>query len=144
MKKVIRRKNQIIIPSSQLYLAKVDSFVEGKLRKLKLDKNQLADVAISVTEAVNNAIVHGNKKDSEKKVTLRLICEKSCICIEVEDEGKGFDLNSLPCPITEENLLKEVGRGIFIVRSLMDKVDFIFKPEGGTIVRLTKYLKNKE
>jgi len=46
MNKVIRRKNQIIIPSSQLYLAKVDGFVEGKLRKLKLDKNQLADVAI--------------------------------------------------------------------------------------------------
>lgn len=144
MKKVIRKNNQIIIPSSQIYLAKVDSFVEGKLKKLKLDKNQLADVAISVTEAVNNAIVHGNKKDPEKKVILRLICDKSCICIEVEDEGTGFDLNSLPCPITEENLLKEVGRGIFIVRSLMDKVDFIFKPEGGTIVRLTKYLKDKE
>lgn len=144
MNKVIRKKNQIIIPSSQVFIAKVDRFVEGRLRKLRLDKNQLADVAISVTEAVNNAIVHGNKKDPEKKVILRLICDKSSICVEVEDEGKGFDLNSLPCPITEENLLKEVGRGIFIVRSLMDKVDFIFKPEGGTIVRLTKYLKNNK
>jgi len=142
MNKVIRKKSQIIIPSSQVFIAKVDRFVEGRLRKLKLDKNQLADVAISVTEAVNNAIVHGNKKDPEKKVILRLICDKNRICVEVEDEGKGFDLNSLPCPITEENLLKEVGRGIFIVRSLMDKVDFIFKPEGGPIVRLTKYLKN--
>lgn len=144
MNKVIRKKSQIIIPSSQVFIAKVDRFVEGRLRKLKLDKNQLADVAISVTEAVNNAIVHGNKKDPEKKVILRLICDKNRICVEVEDEGKGFDLNSLPCPITEENLLKEVGRGIFIVRSLMDKVDFIFKPEGGTIVRLTKYLKNNK
>ncbi len=144
MGKIIRKKNEIEIPSSQVYLSKVDNFVEGRLKKLKLNKNDLADVAISVTEVVNNAIVHGNQKDPEKKVILRLICDQSSLCIEVEDQGKGFDLNSLPCPITKENLLKEVGRGIFIVRSLMDKVDFIFKPEGGTIVRLTKYLKDEE
>jgi len=141
MNKIIRKKNLIIIPSSQLYLAKVDDFVEKKLKKLGLDKDQLADVAISATEAVNNAIVHGNKNDPRKKVIIRLKADKSSITIEVEDEGKGFNLNSLPCPITEENLLKEVGRGIFIVRSLMDKVDFTFKKEGGTVVSLTKYLK---
>jgi serine/threonine-protein kinase RsbW len=141
MKKIIRKDNLIIIPSSQIYLAKVDNFVEKRLKKLGLNKDQLADIAISVTEVVNNAIVHGNKKDPRKKVVLRLITDKSPIVIEIEDEGKGFDLDSLPCPITEENLLKEVGRGIFILRSLMDKVDFVFKKEGGTIVRLTKYLK---
>jgi serine/threonine-protein kinase RsbW len=141
MKKIIRKDNLIIIPSSQIYLAKVDNFVEKRLKKLGLNKDQLADIAISVTEVVNNAIVHGNKKDPRKKVVLRLITDKSPIVIEIEDEGKGFDLDSLPCPITEENLLKEVGRGIFILRSLMDKVDFVFKKKGGTIVRLTKYLK---
>ena len=141
MEKIIRKDNLIIIPSSQIYLAKVDDFVEKKLKKFGLNKDQLADVAISVTEVVNNAIVHGNKNVPRKKVTLRLITDKSSIVIEVEDEGEGFDLDSLPCPITEENLLKEVGRGIFILRSLMDKVDFVFKKEGGTVVRLTKYLK---
>ncbi|HEX9912213.1 MAG TPA: ATP-binding protein [candidate division Zixibacteria bacterium] len=141
MQKIIRKDNLIIIPSSLIYLAKVDDFVEKKLKKLGLNKDQLADIAISVTEVVNNAIVHGNKNNPQKKVTLRLITDKSSIVIEVEDEGEGFDLDSLPCPITEENLLKEVGRGIFILRSLMDKVDFVFKKEGGTVVRLTKYLK---
>jgi len=141
MQKIIRKDNLIIIPSSLIYLAKVDDFVEKKLKKLGLNKDQLADVAISVTEVANNAIVHGNKNDPDKKVTLQLITDKSSIVIEVEDEGEGFDLDSLPCPITEENLLKEVGRGIFILRSLMDKVDFVFKKEGGTVVRLTKYLK---
>lgn len=106
-----------------------------------LSKDQLADVAISVTEVVNNAIVHGNKNDPQKKVTLRIMVDKSSVTIEVEDEGQGFNPCCLPCPITEENLLKEVGRGVFIVRSLMDKVDYIFKPEGGTIVSLKKYLK---
>jgi serine/threonine-protein kinase RsbW len=141
MQKIIRKDNLIIIPSSLIYLAKVDDFVEKKLKKLGLDKDQLADIAISVTEVVNNAIVHGNKNNPQKKVTLRLITDESSIKIEVEDEGKGFDLDALPCPITEENLLKEVGRGIFILRSLMDKVDFVFKKEGGTVVRLVKYLK---
>ncbi|MCJ7497205.1 MAG: ATP-binding protein [candidate division Zixibacteria bacterium] len=141
MKKIIRKDNLIIIPSSQIYLAKVDNFVEKRLKKLGLNKDQLADIAISVTEVVNNAIVHGNKNDPAKKVTLRLETDESSITIEVEDEGKGFDLNTLPCPITEENLFKEVGRGIFILRSLMDKVDFVFKKEGGTVVRLVKYLK---
>jgi len=141
MQKIIRKDNLIIIPSSLIYLAKVDDFVEKKLKKLGLNKDQLADIAISVTEVVNNAIVHGNKNNPQKKVTLRLIADESSIKIEVEDDGEGFDLDSLPCPITEENLLKEVGRGIFILRSLMDKVDFIFKKEGGTVVCLTKYLK---
>jgi serine/threonine-protein kinase RsbW len=141
MQKIIRKDNLIIIPSSLIYLAKVDDFVEKKLKKLGLNKDQLADIAISVTEVVNNAIVHGNKNDPAKKVTLHLETDESSITIEVEDEGRGFDLNTLPCPITEENLFKEVGRGIFILRSLMDKVDFIFKKEGGTVVCLTKYLK---
>jgi serine/threonine-protein kinase RsbW len=141
MNKIIRRKNQIIIPSSQIYLSKVDEFVERKLEKMGLNKDQLADVAISVTEVVNNAIVHGNKNDPQKKVTLRIMVDKSSVTIEVEDEGLGFNPCCLPSPITEENLLKEVGRGVFIVRSLMDKVDYIFKPEGGTIVCLEKYLK---
>jgi len=141
MNKIIHKKNQIIIPSSQLYLTKVDEFVEKKLKKLGLDKDQVADMAISVTETVNNAIVHGNKNDPAKKVFLRLKSDRSSITIEVEDEGQGFEPCCLPSPITEENLLKEVGRGIFIVRSLMDKVDFAFKKEGGTVVSLTKYLK---
>lgn len=131
----------MIIPSSQLYLAKVDEFVERKLKKLGLNKDQLADVAISVTEVVNNAIVHGNKNDPQKKVILRILADDCCVTIEVEDQGQGFDPCCLPCPINDENLLKEVGRGIFIVRSLMDKVDYIFKPAGGTIVCLKKYFK---
>ena len=141
MNRIIRKKDQIIVPSSQLYLSKVDEFVERRLKKLGLNKDQLADVAISVTEVVNNAIIHGNKNDPQKKVSVRIIIDKTSITIEVEDQGQGFDPCCLPCPINEENLLKEVGRGVFIVRSLMDKVDYIFKPEGGTIVCLKKFLK---
>ena len=137
----IKSKNdQIIIPSSLNYLPEVDEYVEGKLRKLGVDKNKLADIAISVTEAVTNAVVHGNKNDLKKKVFVKLKAASSRVEITVEDEGNGFDLESIQNPIEEGNLLKEVGRGIFILKSLMDKVDFIIQPQKGTLVKMTKFL----
>jgi len=138
--KIKRKNNQIIIPSSLNYLPKVDEYVEGKLRKLGVDENKLADIAISVTEAVTNAVVHGNKNDLKKKVSIKLKAESSRVEITVEDEGNGFDTESIQSPIEEGNLLKEVGRGIFILKSLMDKVDFIIGPQKGTIVKMTKFL----
>lgn len=141
MGKIVKGKNKISVPSSLEYLRDVDEFVEGKLKKLGLDQSQLADVAISVAEAVTNAIVHGNKNDRKKKVKIDLKIEKLKIVITVEDQGDGFDPESLSSPVEGENILKKVGRGVFILKSLMDKVNFIFQPEGGTIVKMVKYLK---
>ena len=131
---------QIIIPSFLDYLPKVDEYVERKLRKLGVDKDKLADIAISVTEAVTNAVVHGNKNDLKKKVVINLKADSSCVEITVEDEGNGFDPETVQSPIEKENILKEMGRGIFILKSLMDKVDFITAPQKGTIVKMTKFL----
>ncbi len=141
MGKIVKGKNKISVPSSLEYLRDVDEFVEGKLEKLGLDQSQLADVAISVTEAVTNAIVHGNKNDRKKRVEIDLKIEKLKIVITVKDQGDGFDPESLSSPVEGENILKKVGRGVFILKSLMDKVNFIFQPEGGTIVKMVKYLK---
>jgi serine/threonine-protein kinase RsbW len=131
---------QIIIPSSLDYLPKVDKYVERKLRKLGVDKDKLADIAISVTEAVTNAVVHGNKNDLKKKVAINLKADSSCVEITIEDEGNGFDPEAVQNPTEEKNILKQVGRGIFILKSLMDKVDFIIAPQKGTIVKMTKFL----
>ena len=138
--KIKKKNNQIIIPSSLDYLPKVDEYVEGKLRKLRVDKNKLADIAISVTEAVTNAVVHGNKNDLKKKVFIKLKADFSRVEVTVEDQGNGFDPDSIQSPIEEGNLLKDVGRGIFILKSLMDKVDFIIQPQKGTTVKMTKFL----
>ena len=138
--KIKRKNNQIIIPSSLDYLPKVDEYMEGKLRKLGVDKDKLIDIAISVTEAVTNAVMHGNKNDLKKKVRLKLKADSSRVEITVEDEGDGFDPGSILSPLDERNVLKEVGRGIFILKSLMDKVDFIVGPQKGTIVKMTKFL----
>ena len=138
--KIVRKNNQIEIPSTLDYLPQVDEFIERKLRKLGINEDQIADIAISVTEAVTNAVVHGNKNDLSKKVEISLKVDSSCVEVTVEDEGVGFDPDSIQSPIEEENLLKEAGRGVFILKSLMDKVDFFCRPKKGAGVKMVKFL----
>jgi serine/threonine-protein kinase RsbW len=138
--KIVRKNNQIQIPSTLDYLPHVDEFVERKLRKLRIKKDQIADIAISVSEAVTNAVMHGNKNDLSKKVKISIKTDSSYVEVTVEDEGGGFDPGSVQSPIEEENILKEVGRGIFILKSLMDKVDFFCEPKKGTKVKMVKFL----
>lgn len=141
MRRIVRTKNQISIPSSLDYLKDVDQFVEGKLKRIGLSESELADVAISVTEAVTNAIVHGNKNDEDKKVEVTLKIREPDLVVWVKDQGKGFDPGAIPNPVAKDNILKKVGRGIFILKSLMDDVDFEFQSEGGTLVKMVKRLK---
>lgn len=137
MKKPKIVDNVIRIPSQEEFLPDVDSFVEGILRGYGTEETTIADIAICVTELVNNSIIHGNKSDPDKEVVVEIDKSDSTVEITVTDQGSGFDVGHLKNPIDEENLLKEVGRGIFIVRSLMDRVDIEF-PGRGTRVRIAK------
>ena len=127
----------IKIPSALDYLAEVDTFVEDLLRRYGVDESAIADIAISVSELVNNAVCHGNKSSPDKKVTVKVGKEDSSVKISVADEGTGFDPDSIESPISDENLLKQVGRGIFIVKSLMDSIEFKLS-EKGSLVVITK------
>lgn len=133
-----RTGDTIRIPSSADYLAEVDEFLEQWLREREVPEDTIADLAIAITELVNNAIKHGNKMNGGKRVTVRLSMENRRARAVIVDEGTGFDPGAVPSPVAEENLLKEIGRGIFIVRSLMDEVEFEFPPGGGTKVTVTK------
>jgi serine/threonine-protein kinase RsbW len=133
MDKPVITGDTIVIPSDQEFLSDIDSFVEGTLRGLGIAESVVADIAISVSELVNNAIVHGNKFAREKKVTVKLAHGNGSLTVSVTDQGTGFDPGHVPDPLAQENLLKEVGRGIFIVRQLMDKVDITASPHGTTI-----------
>ncbi len=133
MDKPVITGDTIVIPSDQEFLSDIDSFVEGTLRGLGIAESVVADIAISVSELVNNAIVHGNKFAREKKVTVKLKQSGGVLTVSVTDQGTGFDPGHVPDPLAQENLLKEVGRGIFIVRQLMDKVDITASPHGTTI-----------
>lgn len=111
----------------------VDEFLEGTLRGMKVDESIIADIAISVTEIVNNSIIHGNKNDEAKTVSLSIDKSGSELRFTITDQGRGFDPDEVDDPLKEENLLKEVGRGIFIVRSLMDSVDIQSDSHGSTV-----------
>ncbi|MFZ5979578.1 MAG: ATP-binding protein [Candidatus Zixiibacteriota bacterium] len=126
--------NTIMIPSSQDYLPDVDVFLEGILRGYEVDESTIADIAISVSELVNNAIFHGNKTSRDKTITVRIIKEKGRVKIEVTDEGRGFKLEEIESPIDDDNLLKEVGRGLFIVKSLMDTIEMDMTDTGTKVV----------
>ena len=90
-------------------------------------------------ELVNNAITHGNKLSVDLSVTVKVVKSGDEVSIEVSDQGRGFNPDGIANPISDENLLKDVGRGIFIVRSLMDKVD-VNPSSRGTRVTITKKL----
>mgnify|MGYP001435511185 CR=1 FL=1 len=140
MKPPVIKGNTIVVPSSHDYLPTVDEFVEGILRGWGTDESVIADIAISVSELVNNAIVHGGRVNPEQQISIEVTRSDSAAQIRVSDQGQGFDPDQVSDPLAEENLLKEVGRGIFIVRSLMDSVD-IDVSAGGTSVTITKTIR---
>lgn len=129
--------NTITVPSNTDHLADVDLFVEGILRGYGIDESIIADIAISVSELVNNAICHGNKLNEGKTVTVAVSRVNGTVSIAVTDQGDGFNPQEINDPLADENLLKDVGRGVFIVRQLMDNVD-ITATANGTTVTITK------
>lgn len=131
-------QNRITIPSDPALIREVDDFVESKLRELNLSDSIIADIAICATEVVNNGINHGNKQNLNKTVTLELKLDPEQVVISVTDQGDSFDPARVEDPVDPRNLLREVGRGIFIVKHLMDTVEFRCADGGGTIVTLTK------
>ena len=131
-------KSFLKIPSEIKYIREVSSGILKWLQLRKLDDSALFDIRLCVEEVVRNAITHGNNNDKSLKVLVSYWLEGDCLIIEVEDEGRGFDFSEVPDPTIEENIMKGSGRGIYIVRKLIDKMEFNDK---GNKVRLTKYLK---
>ncbi len=129
--------NTISVPSDTKFLAAVDDFIEGIIRGWGAKDSLLADIAISVSELVNNAMSHGNQSSSDKPVKVTVARKNGNVRVTVVDEGGGFNPSEIESPLTEENLLKEVGRGMFIVESLMDKVD-VKHTDSGTTVTIEK------
>ena len=124
------------IPSIKENVSVVESFIENVGEKIRIEESIYGNVLVSVTEAVNNAIVHGNKEDKNKKVMLALKQNKKSVRFVVEDEGVGFDFDNLPDPTNPKNIEKVKGRGIFLIRSLSDKTTF--KHGGRTVEMLFK------
>jgi len=132
-----RSSYQMVIKSDLNNIKKVEQVTEKIADYMKFPEDDKDSLAIAVTEIVGNAISHGNNEDINKKVTVDFEYKNDTITVTINDEGKGFNERKIENPLEPENLLKESGRGVFIVRALMDKVEFI-KTKNGSAVRLTK------
>jgi serine/threonine-protein kinase RsbW len=92
-----------------------------------------SDVEIALREALGNAIIHGNHENPRKCVHIRCRCEPDGVSITVTDEGRGFDIWKMPDPTAPQNIASVYGRGIYLMRTLMDEVRF---EEGGVVVHM--------
>jgi serine/threonine-protein kinase RsbW len=115
---------KIQIPSLIENIRVVESFIDNSKEKFNIEDDIYGNIMVAVTESVNNAIRHGNKFDKDKNVLLSLYVENDRLRFEVEDEGRGFDFNSLSDPTSPENIENPGGRGIFLMRNLSDEVEF--------------------
>jgi serine/threonine-protein kinase RsbW len=129
------------IPSRLEDLSRVEKLAQKIAKTYCLSQDKLDNLAIAVTEAVGNAILHGNRQDPQKLVRIRFHLDGAYLRIEVSDQGSGFDPDALSDPLLPENLMKESGRGVFILKSLMDDVHFTFSPKG-TVVHMALKLRN--
>ena len=102
----------------------VEPFVEKLVEKYQISPDMYGNILISLTEAVNNAIIHGNCEDRDKQVSISLREGKNKLAIQVSDEGCGFDYKQVPDPTKEENLCKCGGRGVFLMQHLSDHLAF--------------------
>lgn len=130
---------ELIIPSDFKHLPKVEKFIASFCKKAKLTEDQSDNMAIAVTELVNNGIIHAHKQDASKNVTIHVQYEEDRIIVSVQDEGEGFDPKDIANPTDPQNLWKQSGRGVFLVKNLIDEVEIESTPKG-TKVTLTEYI----
>lgn len=105
-------------------MPKVEALVDKVCNEIGVNEDFYGNVLIAVTEAVNNAIEHGNQSQGSLVVSLAVGDAPSEFCFSVKDQGAGFDFNNLPDPTAPENILKENGRGIFLMKNLADELVF--------------------
>jgi serine/threonine-protein kinase RsbW len=131
---------EITISSRFENIELVQVIAEHLCENAGLDEDGSHWIGMAVREAVANAIKHGNKLDVKKKVHATFELEGSELEITISDEGQGFDPSKVSDPLNPQNLLKTSGRGIFYMRTFMDRVQYTFQPGGGTSLVMTKNL----
>jgi serine/threonine-protein kinase RsbW len=114
--------------------------LEKKIKRLSLSEEDLFDIKLCLQEALVNAVKHGNKFDPSLAVECSVEVSGGRLTIQVRDQGAGFDERAVPSPVHTENLTKTSGRGVYLIKKLMDEVEFFDRGRG---VKMTKFF-NKE
>ncbi|MFN7013700.1 MAG: ATP-binding protein [Bacteroidia bacterium] len=115
-------------------LKEVEKLVDQVCVEYKVNEDYYGNILIAVTEAVNNAIIHGNKQNPQKKYYVTFMPKEDQIIFTIADQGEGFDYNNLPDPTDPQNIEKPNGRGVFLMKNLADKIEF---EENGSKVNIS-------
>ena len=122
------------IESNPSNLITVEEFVNYFAVETGVPEERMNGLMLSVTEATTNAIIHANKCDPAKLVKIDVHVEGSKLYIKVKDEGIGFDPAKIPDPTEPDNLLKDSGRGVYLMKFYMDDVRFNITPTGTELI----------
>ncbi len=117
-------KKRIVIKSEVKNLRIIEKAIDEVSSEMKFSEDNYGKIMVSAMEAVNNAIIHGNKSDSNKTVIVEIKHIRNQLKICGEDEVPGFDPGIIPDPTKPENIEKLNGRGIFLMSRLTDKIEF--------------------
>ena len=120
-------------------ISRIEPYVNKIVSDFGINDEIYGNILIALTEAVNNAILHGNKEDKSKKVVIKLVSSqpKKQLVFQISDDGPGFNHKHLPDPTAPENILKLGGRGVFLMRQLSDKIEFM---DNGSTVQIRFFL----
>ena len=129
---------RLVLPSHIEAVSDAAAAVADLVQSCGIAEEAAFGINMAVREAITNAMVHGNQEDETKSVEVIFNCIGNEIEIEVKDQGEGFDPTTVPDPTDPVNIMKTSGRGIFLMRSFMDEVEWSARPEGGTTVRMVK------
>ena len=127
------------VPSDVRYIERIVDLVVRQCADFDYPRRYCTlNIPVALSEAISNAILRGNREDFDKQVRVRASLDTTILVVEVEDEGTGFDLDAYePDPTTPDQLEREDGRGLFLMRRLMDRVERVDGATRGTVVRLT-------
>ncbi|MDD3627375.1 MAG: anti-sigma regulatory factor [bacterium] len=135
-------KFQMEFFSNLKYIELLDEFLQITLKRFKVPELKIVEIVVATVEAVSNAIIHVNKNDPDLKVKVVINFRPDKIAIFVKDSGKGFNFGGIDNPRRNKNLLKTHGRGVFIMKSYMDKVSYSFS--SGTVIKMEKQINSKK
>ncbi|MBV8476850.1 MAG: ATP-binding protein [Acidobacteria bacterium] len=127
----------MLMPGDTQLISGVTDAVAAALVRLNVPEEKRQEIALAVQEALVNAVVHGCKNDHSKEVRCRLQHDpQGRIVVVITDPGRGFRLEDIADPKNDENLYADHGRGVYLIRQLMDEVHF---ENGGNQIRMWKY-----
>lgn len=130
METILKRE----IQSDPDLMPEVEALVLEAAVKAGLNEDKYNNISLAVAEAISNSMKHGNKNDKSKKVFIKITSDKEKMIVTLKDQGDGFDPKEIPDPTKPENILKDSGRGIHIMRSLLDDLRFNFTSDGTEII----------